>query len=1331
MIKLRGFSEAKTIATVEAPVTVTSSLNAAIINNGNNSFEIIIDRNRASLLTRPNVWLIGSSTANAAGSSSEETSLRGLLKAHVENTLFGTFNYLALHGYWSNKFLPYGSPLADYHRNIDATLTMDNVFTDDTPRGDQIVIISLPSNDIDYNTNEQFITNLRTIFNRCKERGVHCFITQTQPRDNYNDQQKLDLRLCALLIQTAFPDNFVRIFDDLTDNVATIKPQYAAGDQIHLNDSGHALIFSRILSRWDTYFIDRDINHYKIERSLTSNFSSYTVLLDNIDPAQLRHTFQRPSEDLWYYRIRAVAANGTSIVSNTISLQQAEFVGEILRTVNINLTGSAFPLEVVGTSEWNDFVTQGFDVGADHFAAGPLDTFLNLLDNTGGATGIGIAILGSFEVAASNGDSTGNFMPDPVARAYISSVRGGSVDDVGDKGAFRISGLNPTLPHNIYVYSDRNSSGLTRYVGAYCEGRYGAVLSSHNIDTLIPLEGILAPLGFVDVYISGLVFGFGYVNAVILEERDSVFKISFAPEDIIIEETGFLINPIPDGADTLKVNITGSAVSGEAGWVDLNIQRDIEYDVPNSIGGASGLKLYFYDIAANAIDNGAGYGGTDTWPAAVQRYTRSRTLGFDLELRDVLANEAINFRFLCSKLNSTLTTRITINGNASTVAVNNNHSNEIVFEGIRGDAAGTILVEVDNVLGQGSCYITAIIIKRVAQQSVGVDVVFVPEDIVIEETSFIVDVAPLITFDAEDITVEETSFEVTSGDTPVDVIFDAEDIIVEETGFNLGISFSPEDIIVEETSFEVSASTPIVPFSFTTGHFYKPGYEGALYISRYDAAKQTKVILALSGSGVATITAAINQGSADYIGDGDRPELPDYNVMIFILCNNADNLWGGPTQDHIFRGYKYIRDNYTVSHNIDWDFCAITGLSLGGAGVLNAVYKNRYSYVEADDLTEFGPRNLLWSAGFIVCGSASSGISSGVDVNFHYEGINHMAIWTLHGTTDTTQNYNNTPKIINGINAQNPVNPPKSTWFWATGHNIYGNHTYNRFNKTNSSFVRIGSGTAATASKFDWFEWITKYSRDPVKNATSLVTWAERGSNWTHPYMDYLEAIRAVNNLSAGATKTALLARLATVKAQFSRVWILDYGQLAGVSAGNINNITNQNTGQTVLNLITDDGSASIVGLNIPSRTGTDVDGVALSSHVNGEHWGLPKTFMKDGAQVITTLSNGSNKFTGLNGSKKYEVLLFHLSSNTNNTAKADIHVTAVQAIGDIVKTQYSEFNTSTFIYFGRGILGINNDVNESLTPIGGELTFNIRCNTGSFTSRNTNVVGIILIELP
>lgn len=132
--------------------------------------------------------------------------------------------------------VPAGRPRPDAQANIDAALAVQ-------PR---LLLVSFPNNDtVDGFSVDETVANLLRIRATAQAHGVPVVMLSTQPRDLPPAQLALlpqvDARVAA-----AAGACFVPVRQALAGADGRIAPQFDAGDGVHLNDDGHAVVLQHV-----------------------------------------------------------------------------------------------------------------------------------------------------------------------------------------------------------------------------------------------------------------------------------------------------------------------------------------------------------------------------------------------------------------------------------------------------------------------------------------------------------------------------------------------------------------------------------------------------------------------------------------------------------------------------------------------------------------------------------------------------------------------------------------------------------------------------------------------------------------------------------------------------------------------------------------------------------------------------------------------------------------------------------------------------------------------------------------------------------------------------
>ena len=197
------------------------------------------------------IVVLGSSTAAGAGASSSDSAWVNRYRNHLKTLNPGnTVTNLAQGGYNTYKLMPngfvppIGRPAIDTLKNITRALSLN-------PDG---IIVNLPSNDVasGFSLAEQ-IFNMDSIFQTAQHAGIPIWICTTQPRNFSVSQMQAQADMRDSII-----DHYSPFVLDFWTGLAlpnnSLDPFFDSGDGVHLNDKGHALIFTRAIDKKLTLF---------------------------------------------------------------------------------------------------------------------------------------------------------------------------------------------------------------------------------------------------------------------------------------------------------------------------------------------------------------------------------------------------------------------------------------------------------------------------------------------------------------------------------------------------------------------------------------------------------------------------------------------------------------------------------------------------------------------------------------------------------------------------------------------------------------------------------------------------------------------------------------------------------------------------------------------------------------------------------------------------------------------------------------------------------------------------------------------------------------------
>jgi hypothetical protein len=112
-------------------------------------------------------------------------------------------------------------------------------------RSTDIVIINYANNDVGNGyTLDQTMANLQIIYNTVITAGKIAFVTTTQPRTGYTTAQKQLLKVERDSIMNRFGVYAINFYNPIVAaDSLNINPILSAGDNIHVNNAGHQLLF--------------------------------------------------------------------------------------------------------------------------------------------------------------------------------------------------------------------------------------------------------------------------------------------------------------------------------------------------------------------------------------------------------------------------------------------------------------------------------------------------------------------------------------------------------------------------------------------------------------------------------------------------------------------------------------------------------------------------------------------------------------------------------------------------------------------------------------------------------------------------------------------------------------------------------------------------------------------------------------------------------------------------------------------------------------------------------------------------------------------------------
>jgi len=154
--------------------------------------------------------------------------------------LGGTNCYNGMPSSYTTSPYPSYQPITD--RNITAALSLNP----------DVIIVNYPTNAYDVIRTDSILYCLRTIRDSANKKGVPCFVTTTQPRTSpfpFNTspmKAKLAELKDSILLEFG---NFAIDFWTGLINPADTSILYDSGDGIHMNATGHDILFQRVVAK--------------------------------------------------------------------------------------------------------------------------------------------------------------------------------------------------------------------------------------------------------------------------------------------------------------------------------------------------------------------------------------------------------------------------------------------------------------------------------------------------------------------------------------------------------------------------------------------------------------------------------------------------------------------------------------------------------------------------------------------------------------------------------------------------------------------------------------------------------------------------------------------------------------------------------------------------------------------------------------------------------------------------------------------------------------------------------------------------------------------------
>lgn len=202
---------------------------------------------------------IGSSTTGGTGAWPIDSSWLKRFNYHYKYTLqqldsvytHGVGGYSCYKGMPTSFVSPANRPAPDPGNNISVAISKLRGL--ENP-GNGVIIVNYPSNEYNIYTIAEIMKCLQTIYDSAVEAGHKCFITTTQPRtDGVFGTSEMKRKLAVIkdsIINRFGVAHTLNFYDGIINPAdSSIRADFAAGDNIHLNNAGHRELFFRLVAK--------------------------------------------------------------------------------------------------------------------------------------------------------------------------------------------------------------------------------------------------------------------------------------------------------------------------------------------------------------------------------------------------------------------------------------------------------------------------------------------------------------------------------------------------------------------------------------------------------------------------------------------------------------------------------------------------------------------------------------------------------------------------------------------------------------------------------------------------------------------------------------------------------------------------------------------------------------------------------------------------------------------------------------------------------------------------------------------------------------------------
>ncbi|MGM0581493.1 MAG: fibronectin type III domain-containing protein [Bacteroidota bacterium] len=567
------------------------------------------------------IVVLGSSTAEGFGVNADSAWVGRLDHWLGENSTTYTLTNLALGGYNTYHIRPTGSDNSassndapDTERNITKALSLNP----------DIIIVNMPSNNVQQGYSvDTTMFHYRELKALADNAGVKTLFTTTQPRTQFDQADSELLVEEADAVRANFGKYVVDIFDSLADESLDIKEIFRlAGDNIHVNELGHAYIFSEVQLKLMQF-----LTHFEIYRAPESG-GNYQMIGRIENGLTLYENVDLLPGETYHYKIKAVNENGSSAFTNSVNATTTgdteaptiplnlELASNTYTNLGIKWTASTDNHEVVkyliyadgellGESNNNTFYTSELDPETSYIltvsavdASGNESTQSNGLNVTSDTP--------DYFYAKSTGDindlSTWGLSTDGSGNAPVNFINNGQIFYLRNRGTTSVINTNWQIDGNLSKLVVE--SGETLEIAAVLEGNLQV-----NDNAVVHINNATLP-NFLPSEASSHIY-FNTYDYLPIGQLGNVTLNSTGQKDLgegTLEILGDLEITAPLGLKGLPGNLSKFLLHGdfriqdELGVVALDNLASIEFAGDNAHILESSVNMQFFDIIIGTQD---------------------------------------------------------------------------------------------------------------------------------------------------------------------------------------------------------------------------------------------------------------------------------------------------------------------------------------------------------------------------------------------------------------------------------------------------------------------------------------------------------------------------------------------------------------------------------------------------------------------------------------------------------------------------------------------------------------------------------------------------------